>query len=233
MKVSFVVPTLNEEGNVTQIYNTINDGCSEKIEWELIFVDDNSSDGTVPAITALNDRRITLIKSPVRLGLGHALNQGWSAAKLDHVCFLDCDSKVPKEQVMHLLELANRNVMVIGSRFKPEAKIIGVSKLKVLGSKILNKILARFIGSNASDLSHSLRIFPNVPIRINEVLSHPGYMWFHSIKFVEKGFKIVEHPITFIERDTGRTKNTLSKLMRSLMEFLLALIKYDQNNNEQ
>ena len=81
MSISFIVPTLNEQGNVSRVYSLIVEALENTpIDWEMIFVDDKSTDNTQLEIRKLDDARVRLIISPERRGPG-ARPPGWRTAK--------------------------------------------------------------------------------------------------------------------------------------------------------
>lgn len=223
MSCSLIVPTLNEGNNVSRIYDVILDVFHEvNVDWELIFVDDDSTDNTLDEVMKLQSQagNIRLIKSPNRNGLGHALSLGWKQAKLDYILFLDCDSHVPVNDLIALIEARSSNRVIIGSRYLSESRIYGASKTKVILSKVLNKIVGQMLKLNVRDISHSLRVFPNNYLQIDEVLTHPGYFWALSLKHQLLGYEFVEVPVNFYERQEGVTKNSSVKMMKSVLKTL-------------
>ena len=118
MSVSIIIPTLNEEENVIRIYKKVYDVFQVlKINWEIIFVDDKSSDKTQEIINSLPKEKVSLIISKKRKGLGNAISLGWYRANLDYVLFLDCDSHVLNSDLINLINSKKLDHMVIGSRY--------------------------------------------------------------------------------------------------------------------
>lgn len=225
MSISFVVPTLNEQGNVTRIYALINkalDGSS--CRWEVLFVDDNSTDNTQAEIKSLNSSKVKLIISPERRGLGAALSLGWRNSTHDFILFLDCDSGISSSDLRLLISSREAGCVVIGSRYLKKSAIYGASKIKVFLSKVLNRFAGFIININVADLSHSLRIFPNDYIEITEILTHPGYFWLQGLVFKDKGYGFKEIPITFYERNIGLTKNKTRHMLLSVIKSFTKII---------
>ena len=226
MSCSVVVPTLNEENNIDRIFNVIEEVFkNNNSKWELIFVDDQSKDDTIKNILNLqaNHDNVKLINSPTRKGLGHALSLGWKEASLDYILFLDCDSHVPLQDLISLVELRNKKHVIIGSRYLLKSQINGAPKTKVFLSKVLNYLVGKFLNIKILDISHSLRIFPNNYIEVGEILTHPGYFWALSIKHQLSGYILKEIPITFNEREEGVTKNSSIKMIKSVLKTLIIL----------
>tara|TARA_B100000989_G_scaffold298903_1_gene290889 strand:+ start:2163 stop:2849 length:687 start_codon:yes stop_codon:yes gene_type:complete len=227
VSISIIIPTLNEQDNVQRIYKTVVNIFNEiNIDWEIIFVDDKSEDQTQLLIKKLpQKKKITLIESQNRLGLGNAISIGWKNANLDYVLFLDCDSHVSIKDLLQLIKSRSPDSVVIGSRYLKKSKINGAPYIKVFLSKILNKLVGFILNINIIDMSHSLRILPNKYVNISEVLTHPGYFWALTKKFKKLNFKLLEIPITFNERELGSTKNTSFKMIKSVISSLYIISK--------
>src|SRR5437773_12216781 len=86
-RVSFVVPCFNEEDNVAPTVDAIRDAVSEKNDHEIILVDDDSRDRTLPRMQALAevDAHIRVVHNPVNLGLGGSYKRGVAIADGTHV----------------------------------------------------------------------------------------------------------------------------------------------------
>ena len=221
MSISFIVPTLNEQGNVSRVYSLIVEALENTpIDWEMIFVDDKSTDNTQLEIRKLDDARVRLIISPERRGLGAALSLGWRNAKYQFVLFLDCDTGISHHDLVRLISKRRSNALVIGSRYIKGSHVSGAPKVKLLLSKLLNKVAALVINVRISDLSHSLRILPNSFLDATAIETHPGYFWMQCSLFRKHGYELEEVPITFRERDVGLTKNATLKMIVSVASAL-------------
>lgn len=120
IELSIVVPTLNELGNVAALVTHIATAL-DHIGWELIFVDDDSADGTAASVReiAKSDKRIRCVQRIGRRGLASACVEGVLASAADCVAIMDADlqhdeSVLPKMlQLMHCADID----LVIGSRY--------------------------------------------------------------------------------------------------------------------
>jgi len=107
MKISIIIPTLNEEGNVEPIYNKIkavlsNIDCS----YEIIFSDGNSSDKTEQIISRLidSDPNVKLISTSRNFGHMAALIAGYEYCSGDAAITIDCDLQHPPELIKELIK---------------------------------------------------------------------------------------------------------------------------------
>lgn len=223
--ISFIIPTLNEAPNITSILKYLDDAFYfTNLKYEVIFVDDSSSDGTVNIIESEIKKRknVSIVNSPVRRGLGFALELGVGVALGDYLVFLDCDQSVSTDDLNNLLDHRAEGTVVVGSRYLVKSKVVGANIFKITTSKFLNYIFGRMFGINSSDISHSLRIIHKDDfISVHELYTHPGYFWIQSLKL--KQSKIIFHdvPITFTDRRFGISKNRSKEMVKSVTKALL------------
>ena len=218
--ISIIVPTLNELSNIDKTIIRIKKLFSKiKINYEIVFVDDKSDDGTIEKILTYKkkNKNIKLIISQKRNGLGYALLQGVNISVGDYILFLDADNSVQNKYPEKLITNREKNTLIIGSRYLKKSKIRGVSKIKIFFSKTLNILISKIFHVNAIDISHSLRLFPST-FRIKTLnYKHPSFFWEHSVKASRENLKIIELPINFDERKSGKTKNSFFKLFKSII----------------
>ncbi len=218
--ISVIVPTLNEISNIDKTIFRLNKLFKEiKIKHEIIFVDDKSTDGTIEKIRNYKKKlkKIKLIISKKRRGLGHALNQGVNSSKGKYILFLDADNSVENNFLKRMIKNKANKTLVIGSRYIKNSKIRGVSKIKIFFSKSLNILISKIFNLIAVDISHSLRIFPSTFKIKTTNYKHPAFFWEHSIKAKKNNMRIVEIPVNFDERKSGKTKNSFFKLFKSII----------------
>jgi len=223
--ISFIVPTLNEVGNIEKTIDKITKNFSENYNFEIIFVDDKSDDGTLDKIQSISkdNTNIKLIISEERLGLGHALIQGQAKASGEYIFFLDCDNSINYDDLNKLIKSYDENSLIIGSRYITNSKINGVNKIKIFLSRLLNFIISKYLNINAIDISHSCRLFPKKILLKTSNLRHPVFFWEHSLYCAYKNLKIVEIPIEFDERKSGKTKNSFFSLFKNIFFAIISI----------
>ncbi len=218
--ISIIIPTLNELSNIDKTIIRIKKLFSKiRINYEIIFVDDKSDDGTIEKILNYKkkNKKIKLIISKKRKGLGFALLQGVNISIGHYILFLDADNSVQNKYLEKLIINRNNNTLIIGSRYVRNSKIRGVSKIKIFFSKTLNILISKIFNINAVDISHSLRLFPS-KFKIKTLnYKHPSFFWEHSVKASRNNLKIIELPVNFDERKSGKTKNSFFKLFKSII----------------
>ena len=140
MKLSLVIPTYNEKENIQKIIQKIQREFKEnKINGELIIVDDNSPDGTGAILDKLKTKQknLKVIHRTGKLGLSSAVLEGWKIAEGDILGVMDADLSHPPEKIKHLFFPIkdNKADFTIGSRYIPGGRIEGWNIKRKLMSK--------------------------------------------------------------------------------------------------
>ena len=154
---AIIVPVFNEELAVADTVRRIQDICSRVsgYDFEIICIDDGSSDGSGRILAALPG--ITVLGHPVNRGYGAALRTGLDYCTQDWVFITDADGTYPLEDLVHLLERAESGVdMVVGSR---AGAGISLSPFRRLARWILRKMVHGLTGVMVPDLNSGMRIF--------------------------------------------------------------------------
>ena len=120
-RLGLVVPTLNEAGNVPVLVERIRRALENTpLDYEIIFVDDDSQDGTAAAVTqqAQLDPRVRLFVRKGARGLAGAVIHGWENTQADFLGVIDADLQHPPEVLPSLIDpLLNGADIVIASRY--------------------------------------------------------------------------------------------------------------------
>lgn len=154
-ELCIVVPTFNEAGNINALADAI-DRALKGIAYEIIFVDDASTDGTPEQVLLLaqRDPRIRLIRRVGRRGLSSAVAEGALATAATYVAVMDADLQHDESllpQMLLLLQSGQCDVAV-GSRTVNGGEFGAMSAQRQHLSKMSSRITQSVIGSNVSDL---------------------------------------------------------------------------------
>lgn len=215
MKVSLVFPVYNEEEAISEdLMKAINALNDSDYEWEIIVVDDGSTDKTPEIVSSFAE--VTLISHPYNLGGGRARNTGIENASGDVVVIADGDGTYPIQDIPCLVESLDGYDMVVGAR-KKEA---GTLKFLRVPAKFIIRKLAEFVsGSKIPDLNSGLRAMRReVVLPYLHMLPH-GHSWVSTISliFLSNGHAVNYVPIDYYERKGKSTfhplKDTGSYLM--------------------
>lgn len=220
--MSIVIPTYNEKENIKALIKEIFAlGISGL---EVIIVDDSSTDGTSEVIRALRKRfPITIISRPKKLGLGSALRDGLNLAKgrgSAVICTMDADgSHDPQVLPRMLAEIERGADLAVGSRRVWGGVIQGWGPIRLLMSRVAMEIARRTLGIRTRDVTSGFRAYRRRVLETIELsrLRSTGYAFQEELLYRAEraGFKIVEVPITFIDRRCGRSKLGI----RDILEF--------------
>ncbi|MDA8652960.1 polyprenol monophosphomannose synthase [Candidatus Actinomarina sp.] len=210
-KILLITPTYNEASNIQKFI----DSAEGIDEIDLLVVDDNSPDGTADIVTVniKKNKKLYLISRAGKLGLGTAYLEGFEwflNSNYDFCIQMDSDFSHSFEDLVKLLKFRRDADLVIGSRYVSGGSTKGWSTYRRLLSKYANILSKSILRSNINDLTGGFKILSrNV---IAEILkskpSSNGYTFQIEVNNLieRKKFKIIEVPITFVEREYGKTK---------------------------
>jgi dolichol-phosphate mannosyltransferase len=133
-KFTLVIPTLNEAGNIQPLVSRIQAALDpEAINYEVIIVDDGSTDGTQQAVRACSqaDPRVRLLERRGEKGLSGAVVHGWRNTNADVLGVMDADLQHPPEVLPQLLAtIENGTDIAIGSRYVQQKRVEGWSPMR-------------------------------------------------------------------------------------------------------
>lgn len=231
--VTIVVPTYNERESLPYLYEGIKEALDDKWEYELIFVDDNSPDGTSEIIKSIADRdeRVKLILRSGKLGLGTAVVEGFNKAKGDYLVMMDADLSHRPEDLPGLIEGLQSSDIVIGSRLVPGGGIVNWPKRRILISRIASLVGRIIVGIPVKDLTSGFAAFRReVIVPILPDLKPKGFKLLLEILGRTRGSKCSESPIIFVERRYGKSKFSWKEVVLYLgLCFEMRLKRQPQN----
>jgi dolichol-phosphate mannosyltransferase len=219
--ISVVVPVYNEKPNIEPTAREVL-GAFDQVasEMEIIFVDDNSPDGTADEVVRVSGLmpQVRLVQHGKKEGIGAAHHAGYRAAKGEYVMCIDADlSQSPADLFKMKEKLDSGYDLVIGSRYMTGGEQVGKSLLRDVGSRGMNFICRLFLGIPLTDCTHTFRafrksLFNDVDAYLDQK-GHPNFQVQFSFWTVHKGYQVTEIPIKFIERadDRGQSKISVKK----------------------
>ncbi|MFZ9899403.1 MAG: polyprenol monophosphomannose synthase [Gemmatimonadaceae bacterium] len=208
-----ITPTYNERANVPTLVGRV---LAQDPRIEILFVDDNSPDGTGDLIAdlAARESRIHLLRRPGKLGLGTAYRDGfrWALERDYELIFeMDADFSHDPSHLPEFLKAAESADFVLGSRYLDgRVTVVNWPMSRLLLSYGAN-IYARFVtGLHLWDATGGFKCFHRrvlEAIDLGDVRSN-GYAFQIEMSFraIRKGFRPVEIPIVFTDRTLGESK---------------------------
>lgn len=148
VEVSVVVPTLNEAENIEGLIGRVSDALGHRYRYEVIVVDDGSSDGTRERVELLSTRGpVRLVKRDAERGLSGAVVRGAEHASGDVVVVMDADLSHPPEVLPELIEkvLDGSHDVAIGSRHTTGGRVVGWPLRRHVTSRIAAALSTPFV----------------------------------------------------------------------------------------
>lgn len=227
MSPLIAIPTYNEVDNIDLISKRVLDAVPE---CHLLFIDDNSPDGTGERLNHLSkqDGRIRVIHRSGKLGIGSAHHAAIEYAyknSIDVLVTMDADLTHSPEHIPKLLALLSSAEVVIASRFIESGGLSDWNfKRKVMTKlgHILTKILLQ-IPYDSSGAFRAYRI-SKIPVQLFSLIQSNGYsFFFESIKILEMNkTRITEMPIVLPSRTYGHSKMKTKDIFKSV-SFMISL----------
>ena len=212
--LSIIIPCFNEAKNIAHFYNAVMGEKWRKMisDYEMIFVDDGSTDGTIGEILRLKemDKNIRLIKFSRNFGKESAMFAGLKASKKSLITLMDCDLQDPPNLLVQMLEIhKTKNVKMIVAKRKNRN---GEGKIRAFFSEIFYKV------NNALSpvkIISGVRDFRLMDREVVEaILSMNEYHRFSKAIFEFVGFEKQYLEYEYIARESGESKWSFLKLLR-------------------
>jgi dolichol-phosphate mannosyltransferase len=210
-ELTIVVPTFNEKANIPLLVERLAQLLTS-CDWEVIFVDDNSPDGTAAAARAIgaNDSRVRCIRRIGRRGLAGACLEGMLASQARYVAVMDADLQHDEGLLVPMLEAlrAGRADVAVASRYLYGGSAAGLSKQRSRVSRGSNTLVRLLLGIDLTDpMSGHFMIRRDALEAIAPALSTQGFKILLDILATARGsLRTIELPSTFRERQHGESK---------------------------
>ena len=220
MDISIVIPAYNEQDNVILLYREIKKAVDRITrDYEIIYIDDGSSDLTFKNLLKLSkeDSKVRIIKFRKNFGQTAAMDAGFKAAKGNIIVAMDADLQNDPADIPKLLEKINEGYDVVsGWRYKRKDPLS-----KKLISLLANFLRKRLTGEAIHDSGCSLKAYRK---ECFEGLNLYGEMHrFIPALLKWKGFRISEVKVNHRPRKHGKTKYSLSRVMRGSLDLVVVL----------
>jgi dolichol-phosphate mannosyltransferase len=222
-RVLVIVPTYNEIENLERILERLQDSVPTA---HALVVDDGSPDGTgeLAEKLAARDPRVHVLRRAAKNGLGAAYIAGfrWALAQgYDVVVEMDADGSHAPEQLPQLLAALEDADLVLGSRYVPGGAVTDWPAHRLLLSRVGNRYTRWALRLPLTDATGGFRaaraeLIDRLPF---EDVASQGYCfqvdW--AWRAVRAGARVTEVPITFAERELGRSKMSGSIVREALV----------------
>lgn len=225
-RVLVVIPTFNERDNLGPIVDRLRDALPKV---HVLVVDDNSPDGTGELADELAavDPGVHVLHRGGKAGLGAAYLAGFDwALERDYeaVVEMDADGSHAPEELPALLAATDppgAADVVLGSRYVPGGRVLNWPWYREWLSRGANVYSKWALGAGVDDITGGFRVYRREVLRtlqLHDVASQ-GYCFQVDLAWraIEAGFTVAEVPITFVERENGRSKMSGSIVREALV----------------
>lgn len=213
MKKLVIIPTYNEKENIASIISAVMDLDGD---FHVLVVDDSSPDGTAEIVKSLQTQypeQLFLTVRKVKDGLGKAYLHGFRYALqqgYDYIFEMDADFSHNPKDLVRLYEACKNADMSVGSRYSKGVNVVNWPMGRVLLSYGASIYVRSILGMPIYDTTAGFVCFSRKVLE-NLDLDHvklKGYGFQIEMKFraFKKGYKIVEVPIIFTNRELGESK---------------------------
>ncbi len=218
MDVSVVVPLYNEQDSIRLLYGAITNAIASRLpDYEIIFVDDGSSDDTfqIAEQLAADDARLRVLKFRRNYGQTPAMAAGIDHARGDIIVTMDGDLQNDPRDILKLVAKINEGFdIVVGWRFNRKDKLI----TRKIPSIIANWLIGKVTGIPIKDNGCSLKAY-----RANTIKNIPLYNDMH--RFIPAmasiaGPRLAEIKVRHHARQFGESKYGLSRIYKVLLDLM-------------
>ena len=226
MKISVVIPVFNEEESIKELYRQISAALKNQKKYEIIFINDGSSDKSEKAIIDLSneDKTVKLISFYRNFGKSAALSEGFKYASGEIIITMDADLQDDPNEISNLINKLDEGYDLVSGwkqkRYDPWTK--------TFPSKIFNFVTRILTGVNIHDFNCGLKAYRSSVIKSIEVFG--GRHRYIPALAGQMNFSVSEIVVNHRPRIYGETKYGGSRIFHGFFDLLtiLFLNKYTQ-----
>jgi dolichol-phosphate mannosyltransferase len=221
-KIVILVPTYNESISIAELLRELGDlRLLSEFDFDLLVIDDNSPDETARIVDNLALPWVNVLHRPKKNGLGEAYRAGFSKvlsnSNYTHVVTMDADGSHRVDDLLRMLNatkgLKEDKTLVMGTRWISGGNVVNWPKYRQLLSKFGTKYAKSALRVDLADLTGGFRIYSSDLLRSLDIseMNATGYCFQIQMALASDraGADVIEVPITFVERNFGRSKMTL------------------------
>jgi dolichol-phosphate mannosyltransferase len=218
MNLSVVVPARNEEPCITTTLERLT-GRLERdgISYEILVVDDGSTDGTAAAVQEIGARNqnVRLVRNPGPHGFGYAVRRGLDAFAGDAVAIVMADgSDDPEDLIRYYHVLRDQAECAFGSRFMSGSRVRGYPRFKLAINRLANNFIRALFGFRYNDVTNAFKGYRAEVIRGCRPLlaAHFNLTVELPLKAIVRGYSYEVIPIGWRQRQAGKSRLRLKEM---------------------
>ncbi len=218
-KVSVLVPCFNEAGNIDAIFARISN-CLAEIDYEVIFIDDGSTDDTrieILKIIQQEPLRVKLYSHVVNQGIPHAWKSGLDQASSDTVCLIDGDLQNPPEAILQLLKVLSEQQCDVVQATR--SSIGRLRDQRLFLSRGLNRILNLTFRQQARDSKSGFLVSNREALSdvFQDISKFRHFQTFIGVALRSRGYRVAETETLFMSREVGESFLTNTRILEVLL----------------
>lgn len=218
--LSVIIPLLNEEESLMELSLALKKVFDElKCNYEVIFVDDGSTDGSFKVIEQIHsrNRRFHCIKFRRNYGKSAALSAGFDAAKGDIIITMDADLQDDPEEIPELIKVLNQGYDLVSGwkkvRYDPF--------IKKHTSKLFNYVTGKLSGVKLHDFNCGLKAYRKEVVKSIEVYGEM-HRYIPALANLS-GFRVTEKPVKHRSRKFGKTKFGINRFFNGFFDLFTVM----------
>lgn len=219
MNLTVLVPLFNEEDSCQELVERIHRACASIATFEILIVDDGSTDASFDRLSALAEEfsQLRILKFEKNAGKSSALHAGFQRANGEVIITLDADLQNPPEEIPKFMAAVQNADAAFGWRSKRRE-----TAFKKIASRIANRFRGFFLKDSANDSGCGFKAFKDYTVKDLPLFN--GLHRFFPALLIMNGYQYIEIEIEDHERKYGYSK--FGNLRRTLPAFidLLAVI---------
>ena len=219
MNISIIIPVFNEIESLPVLINELEDNLKTFSAWEVIFIDDGSSDGSTELLTDLcsSHDNLKLIQFHRNYGKSAALNEGFKAVSGEYVITMDADLQDDPSEIQNLIGKLEEGWDLVSGWKKTRLDPLN----KRIPSKLFNFVTRLLTGVKIHDFNCGLKGYKKAVVKSIEV--YGGRHRYIPALAGQKKFKVTEIIVNHRSRKFGHTKYGGSRLLHGFFDLITIL----------
>ena len=215
--ISIVVPVRDEERSIEPLYGELCgalDGLRD--EWEVVYVDDGSADGTFAELVRLHDAHanVRVVRLRKRLGKAAALDAGFAEAAGETIVTIDGDLQDDPAEIPRLLAKLDEGFDLVSGWKQDRRDPLS----RRVPSRVFNRVAGWVSGTRLHDMNCGLKAFRAEVAR--ELSLYGELHRFIPLLATDRGFRVAEVPVNHRARSHGRSRYGMERYVRGFLDLL-------------
>jgi len=215
-EISVVIPLFNEEQSLRELYEKIRNALSRSGRYEIIFVDDGSTDGSIRVLHELRnrDRRVRIIRFRRNYGKSAALSVGFSHAEGEFIVTMDADLQDDPAEIPNLVNEIKKGYDLVSGWKKKRRDPLS----KTIPSRFFNFVTSVMTGIKIHDFNCGLKAYRREVVK--EVKVYGELHRYIPVLAHWLGYKVGEIPVVHHERKYGKTKFGVGRFWKGFLDLM-------------